>query len=77
MGGEQMTTGNGSTGFRDTWLISYVLEKMKTWSGIWNNNKVENGDREDIIGVILEQETNMEERSLEVIFEEINLVKGI
>lgn len=77
MGGEQMTKGNGSTEFRDTWLISYVLEKMKTWSGIWNNNKVDNGDREDIIGGIFEQETKMEEKSLEVIFEEIYLVKGI
>lgn len=72
-----MRTGNGSPGFRDTWLVSYGLEKMKTWSEIWNNNKVENGDREDIIGGILEQETKMDEKSVEVIFEDINLVKGI
>lgn len=55
----------------------YDLEKLKTWPGIWNNNKIEKGDREDIIVVILEQETKKEEKSLEAIFEEIKLVKDI
>lgn len=76
MVGEQMTTGNGSTGFRDTWLISYGLEKKwKLDQGFEIITKfrmvTENG------GGILEQETKMEEKSLEIIFEEMYLAKGI
>lgn len=50
---------------------------MKTWPGIWNNNKIEKSDREDIIVGILEQETKKEEKSLEALFEGIKLVKDI